>query len=141
MMRRGKKTTKLLFSDGDQSVAQRLAAAAVVLDHAVNLREAVFIGQMSLQAAAELARERWAATSNLIDGILLFDRRKPGDGAEMAAFYDHDVAASRGEKITCLKVESPIGIPDTFDLVLDHAPVRSCRVTWRKATQIGVEFV
>jgi hypothetical protein len=39
-----------------------------------------------------------------------------------------------------LKVESPIGIPDTFDLVLDNAPVRCCRVTWRKATQIGVEF-
>jgi PilZ domain len=40
----------------------------------------------------------------------------------------------------CLKVESPIGIPDTFDLVLDNAPVRSCRVAWRSATQIGVEF-
>jgi hypothetical protein len=40
----------------------------------------------------------------------------------------------------CLKVESPIGIPDSFDLVLDHAPVRGCRVTWRKATQIGIEF-
>jgi len=40
----------------------------------------------------------------------------------------------------CLKVESPIGIPDTFDLVLDNASVRKCRVTWRKATQIGVNF-
>ena len=40
----------------------------------------------------------------------------------------------------CLKVESPIGIPDTFDLVLDDASIRPCRVTWRKATQIGVEF-
>jgi PilZ domain len=40
----------------------------------------------------------------------------------------------------CLKVESPIGIPDTFDLVLDHTLVRACRVTWRKATQIGIEF-
>jgi hypothetical protein len=40
----------------------------------------------------------------------------------------------------CLKVESPIGIPDTFDLVLDSATVRHCRVTWRKATQIGIEF-
>jgi hypothetical protein len=40
----------------------------------------------------------------------------------------------------CLKVESPIGIPDSFDLVLDHASVRDCRATWRKATQIGVEF-
>ena len=40
----------------------------------------------------------------------------------------------------CLKVESPIGIPEAFDLVLDHAFVGNCRVTWRKATQIGVEF-
>jgi PilZ domain len=40
----------------------------------------------------------------------------------------------------CLKVESPIGIPDSFDLVLDHASIRNCRVTWRKATQIGIEF-
>jgi len=40
----------------------------------------------------------------------------------------------------CLKVESPIGIPDTFDLVLDKASVYHCRVTWRKATQIGVNF-
>lgn len=40
----------------------------------------------------------------------------------------------------CLKVESPIGIPESFDLVLGHASVRSCRVAWRKATQIGVEF-
>ena len=39
-----------------------------------------------------------------------------------------------------LKVESPIGIPDSFDLVFDNAPVRCCRATWRKATQIGVEF-
>ena len=40
----------------------------------------------------------------------------------------------------CLNVESSIGIPDSFDLVLDRASVRNCRVTWRKATQIGVEF-
>ena len=40
----------------------------------------------------------------------------------------------------CLKVESPIGIPDSFDLVLDHASVLICRVTWRKANQIGIEF-
>ncbi len=40
----------------------------------------------------------------------------------------------------CLKVETPIGIPDTFDLMLDHASVRDCRVAWRKATQIGIQF-
>jgi diguanylate cyclase (GGDEF)-like protein len=41
----------------------------------------------------------------------------------------------------CLNVESPIGIPDSFDLVVDNATVGNCRVTWRKARQIGVEFV
>jgi hypothetical protein len=37
---------------------QNLIDAAAVLDHASNLREAVFAGQMTLQAAAALARER-----------------------------------------------------------------------------------
>lgn len=40
----------------------------------------------------------------------------------------------------CLIVETPVGIPDSFELLLDHASVRNCRVAWRKATQIGVEF-
>lgn len=41
----------------------------------------------------------------------------------------------------CLKVDSPIGIPDAFDLIFDdHKSIRHCRVTWRKATQIGIEF-
>jgi hypothetical protein len=40
----------------------------------------------------------------------------------------------------CLNVDSSIGIPDAFDLMLDHAFVGNCRVTWRKATQIGVKF-
>jgi|SRR5215471_5439080 len=44
------------------------------------------------------------------------------------------------ERGACLKVASPIGIPDIFDLVVDKASVYSCRVTWRKATQIGVNF-
>jgi PilZ domain-containing protein len=44
------------------------------------------------------------------------------------------------ERGACLKVASPIGIPDMFDLVLDNASAYQCRVTWRKATQIGVNF-
>jgi hypothetical protein len=40
----------------------------------------------------------------------------------------------------CLIVETPIGIPDSFDLLLDQASVRHCRVVWRKATQIGVNY-
>src|ERR1700730_5163107 len=39
----------------------------------------------------------------------------------------------------CLNVENSIGIPSSFDLVLDSTSVHSCRVTWRKAMQIGVE--
>jgi hypothetical protein len=41
-----------------------------------------------------------------------------------------------------LDVASPIGIPDEFDLMLkgDHT-MRRCRVIWRKAQKIGVEFV
>ncbi|MGH6771221.1 MAG: PilZ domain-containing protein [Xanthobacteraceae bacterium] len=41
----------------------------------------------------------------------------------------------------CIAVESPIGIPDTFDLVFDSGePGRACHVVWRTAKQIGVEF-
>jgi hypothetical protein len=41
-----------------------------------------------------------------------------------------------------LEVESPIGIPDEFDLVLtgDHT-TRHCKVVWRKAKRIGVQFL
>jgi hypothetical protein len=41
----------------------------------------------------------------------------------------------------CLKIESSFGIPERFDLVLDSGIVRNCRIAWRKATQIGVEFI
>ena len=39
-----------------------------------------------------------------------------------------------------LNVGSSIGIPDSFDLVLNQARVRNCLVTWRQAAQIGVVF-
>ena len=41
----------------------------------------------------------------------------------------------------CLEVESPLGIPATFDLVVesDHM-TRPCRVVWRHEHRIGVEF-
>jgi hypothetical protein len=39
-----------------------------------------------------------------------------------------------------LKVASPIGIPETFDLAVEGAPVGHCHVVWRKPDQIGVEF-
>lgn len=60
-------------------------------------------------------------------------------------FGDHRVSIdctvrNLSELGACLKVPSPVGIPDAFDLVLTSKSVVHCRVTWRKATQIGVEF-
>lgn len=41
----------------------------------------------------------------------------------------------------CLEVESPLGVPDTFDLVLERdQSSRSCRVVWRSEKRIGVAF-
>ena len=71
-------------------------------------------------------------------------RRRALKGARIV-FKGHEAlidctGRNLSDRGACLNVESYIGIPDTFDLVLDNAPVRSCRVTGRKATQIGVEF-
>ncbi len=40
-----------------------------------------------------------------------------------------------------LMVETPLGIPDKFDLVRENQPIIECRIVWRKATQVGVEFI
>jgi len=40
-----------------------------------------------------------------------------------------------------LNVESPIGAPDKFDLVRPGARARFCRVVWRKASRLGVQFL
>jgi hypothetical protein len=41
-----------------------------------------------------------------------------------------------------LEIESPVGIPDTFDLVFGSGePCRMCQVVWRRQTRIGVKFV
>ncbi len=42
----------------------------------------------------------------------------------------------------CLEVESPLGIPDDFTLVIDKDGIqRVCHVAWRSARRIGVTFV
>jgi hypothetical protein len=41
----------------------------------------------------------------------------------------------------CLEVESQVGIPNDFTLVIDIDHVKqSCHVIWRKATRLGVTF-
>ncbi len=71
-------------------------------------------------------------------------RRRVLKGAQIV-FKDHGavidcVVLNLSDGGACLKVETPVGVPDSFDLLLDHAFVGDCRVIWRKATQIGVAF-
>jgi two-component system cell cycle response regulator len=41
----------------------------------------------------------------------------------------------------CLNVPSTIGIPERFDVIFDaDQSVRTCRMVWHKAKQLGVEF-
>jgi hypothetical protein len=39
-----------------------------------------------------------------------------------------------------LRVASVIGIPDTFQLVLDDKRSFNCTVAWRRETELGVSF-
>lgn len=51
------------------------------------------------------------------------------------------VLRNLSDKGACLRVVSPVGIPETFDLVLDSDnAARPCHVVWRKEKEIGVEF-
>jgi hypothetical protein len=48
---------------------------------------------------------------------------------------------SLSDKGACLEVESPVGIPDEFTLVVPHdAVMRRAHVQWRQAKRIGVVF-
>lgn len=41
----------------------------------------------------------------------------------------------------CLEIESPVGIPNDFTLVISKDNVkRSCHAAWRSARRIGVRF-
>jgi hypothetical protein len=45
--------------------------------------------------------------------------------------------SSKGAK---LQVVSVVGIPETFDLLLDGHSRQPCRVAWRSLKELGVEF-
>lgn len=41
----------------------------------------------------------------------------------------------------CIEVSSPLGIPNAFDLVIEHdALTRPCRVAWKTTKRLGVAF-
>lgn len=42
----------------------------------------------------------------------------------------------------CLEFNGPVGVPKTFELVLDsEGSVRHCRVAWQTRRHVGVAFV
>jgi hypothetical protein len=79
------------------------------------------------------------------------DRRRPP--ARKRTFKSGTIAFNRAGGITgvvknvsdtgaMIEVESVVGIPDEFTLVIevDHFK-RPCRVIWRQPTRIGVQFL
>ena len=52
------------------------------------------------------------------------------------------VIRNLSDKGASLEVESPVGIPDDFSLLIRPETIkRNCRVKWRSANRIGVHFV
>jgi hypothetical protein len=53
------------------------------------------------------------------------------------------VVRNLSESGACLDVDSPVGVPDRFELVFERDQFcrRPCRVVWRSAKRIGVAFV
>ena len=41
----------------------------------------------------------------------------------------------------CLILTSPVGIPNTFELVFSDGVLKRCRVEWRISDKIGVSFI
>jgi hypothetical protein len=61
--------------------------------------------------------------------------------------FNHDssvidcIVRNRSDSGACLQVESPLGIPNEFDLISDaDAGRRHCKVVWRSEKRIGVAF-
>jgi hypothetical protein len=50
------------------------------------------------------------------------------------------VVRNLSDRGALLQVASPLGIPQTFDLVSGDSMVQPCRVLWWKEKQIAVEF-
>jgi hypothetical protein len=50
------------------------------------------------------------------------------------------IVRNLSDKGALLQVASPLGIPETFDLVCGDAMIRPCHVLWWKEKHIAVEF-
>jgi hypothetical protein len=75
--------------------------------------------------------ERAQRLRTLKAGSISFDR---------AASIDC-VVRNISETGACLEIETPVGIPNDFTLVISKDNLaRSCHVAWRSARRIGVRF-
>jgi hypothetical protein len=46
------------------------------------------------------------------------------------------------DKGACLEVESPLGLPESFDLMIgSDRHMHHCKVVWQTVHRIGVEFI
>jgi len=41
----------------------------------------------------------------------------------------------------CLVIASPVGVPDTFDMMFADGVAKPCKVEWRKADKLGISFL
>ena len=52
------------------------------------------------------------------------------------------IIRNMSETGAALEVESPVGIPDDFSLLIKPEYIkRNCHIVWRAGTRIGVQFV
>jgi hypothetical protein len=88
----------------------------------------------------EISRERSMRSLNEKRGTQGQQILKTGTISFDGSGIDCLVRKMSGESAN-LEVESQIGIPDSFDLVIDteHSN-RHCHVVWRKARRIGIAF-
>ena len=98
---------------------------------------------------------QYAFTKNVSGGgfYWFFMSDEHRKGLRRRAFKGGSISFDRAAGIDCivrnlskggamLEVESPLGIPDDFTLVIKPEYLRrECHVVWRKAKQIGVRFV
>jgi PilZ domain-containing protein len=110
-------------------------AVAKIMDVARNgARDAAHICTRALKELGISLPERRGATRlrTLKGGSILFGT---------AAAIDC-VIRNMSERGASLEVESPIGIPDDFALLIKpETIIRNCHVMWRTAKRIGVRFV
>jgi hypothetical protein len=98
--------------------------------------------------AATIRAHSWAGLG-ITPGTLMAERRKiprqrtfkGGTIAFNQRFSSMDcLVRNLTAKGAMLKLASSVGIPDHFELKLEHDKFRTCHVVWRREDALGIEF-